>query len=69
MQQGCGRFRLENIEKKRDMDMMKTKKNAFTSKQDFNANLKLNYEYCFWWYTNNHSLTYSSKNSKDNLSP
>ena len=68
MQQGCGRFRLENTEKKRDMNMMKTKKDAFTSHQDFNAKLKLNYEYCFWWYT--HSLTQIFfKNSKDNLSP
>ena len=39
MQQGCGRFRLENTEKKRDMNMMKTKKDAFTSHQDFNAKL------------------------------
>ena len=51
MQQGCGRFRLGITEKKRDLDMMKTKEGAFTSHKDFNANSKLNYEYYFWWYT------------------
>ena len=69
MQQGCGRFRLGITEKKRDLDMMKTKEGAFTSHKDFNANSKLNYEYYFWWYTLNHSPRYSSTNPKDKLSP
>jgi len=45
---------LENTEKKRDMNMMKTKKDAYPNllgKKGYVVVVVVVVEYCFWWYT------------------